>query len=195
MSARDKKCPRSSGNLKTRPCTRGAIVGLAAHVFFELGAGVGLPAASVLGPLPAATLWAGSTVAALRGAARAPVSGDTGFAIGNAAALTVVLGHLTGWPRRSTVLGLPWLTDCEGLGRELMPAYNAILYSSGAAALAALLAENRCARRPVTLLPLLFVPIVVRAQRAEHRRLLRNARQRPRWWNRRLRAGSAAPSS
>jgi hypothetical protein len=31
---------------------------MAGHVFFELGAGVGMPFASVLGPVPAAGLWA-----------------------------------------------------------------------------------------------------------------------------------------
>jgi hypothetical protein len=62
-----------------------------------------------------------------------------------AISLAAVVGHLSAWPRRRTRFGLPWLKDCEGLGPELMPLYNPILYASGAAALGALLVENRTA--------------------------------------------------
>ncbi len=44
-----------------RPWTRLAGAAMAGHVFFELGAGVGMPFASVLGPLPAAAVWATAT--------------------------------------------------------------------------------------------------------------------------------------
>jgi hypothetical protein len=72
-----------------------------------------------------------------------------------------VVAHLTGWPRKRTRTGLPWLQDCEGLGPELMPFYNPILYFSGTAALAALLLENRSAPRhlPLVTLPLVLVLI------------------------------------
>jgi hypothetical protein len=44
-----------------RPLTRLTAAATAAHVFFELFAGVGMPLASLLGPAPAAAaLWAGS---------------------------------------------------------------------------------------------------------------------------------------
>jgi hypothetical protein len=66
--------------------------------------------------------------------------------------------------------------------------YNPILHLSGAAALGALLAENRTASRR---LPLLFVavtvPVLVWAQRGEFRRLQERARRTPGRWSRRLR--------
>lgn len=97
-----------------------------------------------------------------------------------------MIAHLTSWPRRRTRLGLPWLTDCEGLGPRLMPYYNPILYVSGTAAVAALLLENHSAPRRLPLLTTALVPLLVAAQRAEHRRLKAIAAARPGWWNRRL---------
>ena len=178
-----------------RPLTRAAVAGLAAHVFFELAAGVGMPLASVLGPAAAAGLWAAAAGIAWRMAGTAPPSQDGPYALFNGAALAAVLGHLTGWPRTPTWLGLPWLTECEGLGPDLMPAYNAILYVSATTALAASFRENRSAPAYLRVLPLGFVPLLIRLQHAEHRRLTRVAHLHPRWWNRRLQppAGASLP--
>jgi hypothetical protein len=167
-----------------RPWTRSASVALAGHVFFELAAGVGMPGASVLGPGPAAALWAGGTAAVQRAAGRSP--GGAGPALANGLGLAAVVAHLAGWPHRWTRLGVPWLTDCEGLGAELMRWYNPVVHAGGITALAALLTENRQARR-AGLLPLALVPALVRLQHAEHERLRERARTRPGWWNRRLR--------
>jgi hypothetical protein len=173
----------------SRPLTRLATAGLAGHVFFELAAGVGMPLASVIGPLRAAGLWATGSAVAWRAAATRPASADPVFAVGNGVALAAVLGHLSGWPRRRTRLGLPWLEDCEGLGPALMPVYNSILYASAAAALGGILLENRSQRRYLAALPLLLVPLVSRTQHVEARRLAELARTRPAWWNRRLQPG------
>jgi hypothetical protein len=162
---------------------------MAAHVFFELASGVGMPLASVVGPVPAAAAWTTSTAAVVGSAGRADSSHDRVFASLNACYLSAVIGHYVAWPWSRP--GLPWLADCEGLGAERMPFYNAILYLSGGAALAGLLLENRDARRPATLVPVL-VPVVVLVQRKEFRRLQELAWRRPGWWNRRLRR--AAPS-
>jgi hypothetical protein len=172
-----------------RPLTSMAIAGLATHVFFELGAGVGMPGASVLGPMPAAVVWAAGTRAAWRAARNRRASADTVLAIGNSVGLAAVIAHFAGWPRRRTA-GLPWLRECEGLGPDLMPFYNPILYVSGAAAIAALVRENRSAPRALPLLAVGLAPALMAAQHAEHRRLRHLAHARPRWWNRRLRAGS-----
>ncbi|MCO1598940.1 hypothetical protein M8C17_27685 [Micromonospora sp. RHAY321] len=169
-----------------RPLTRLAAAGLAAHVFFELGAGVGMPAASVLGPVPAAGLWAVGAGTLWRTAATRPASSDAVFALCNGAGLAAVLAHLRGWPRRRTRLGLPWLRECEGLGPDLMPFYNPILYVSGVAALAGSLLENRSAPRYLPLLTLGLVPLFIVTQHSEHWRLRDIARRRPGWWNRRL---------
>ncbi|MGW3602023.1 hypothetical protein [Micromonospora sp. NPDC005161] len=171
-----------------RPLTRLATAGLAAHVFFELGAGVGMPAASVLGPVPAAGLWTLGAGTLWRAAGTRPASSDRIFAVGNGVGLAAVIAHLRGWPGRRTRLGVPWLRECEGMGPELMRYYNPILYVSGAAALGALLRENRSAPRYLPLLALGLVPLLIVTQHAEHWRLRAIAGQRPGWWNRRLRA-------
>jgi hypothetical protein len=167
-----------------RPWTRLASVALAGHVFFELGAGVGMPGASVAGPVPAAVAWAAATARVLR-AAGSPSAG-TGLAVVNAGGLAAVGAHLSGWPHRWTRAGLPWMTDCEGLGPELMPWYNPVVLAGGAAALVALVRENRDAPWAARVLPLALLPVLVRLQHVEHRRLREQARRRPGWWNRRL---------
>jgi hypothetical protein len=167
-----------------RPWTRLASAALAGHVFFELAAGVGMPGASVVGPVPAAASWAAATVRVQR-AAGSPSAG-AGLAVVNAGGLAAVLAHLAGWPHRWTRAGVPWLTDCEGLGPALMPWYNPIVLAGGTTALAALLVEDRNAPTAARLLPLALVPALVRLQHAEHRRLVRLAGRCPGWWNRRL---------
>lgn len=171
-----------------RPWTRVAGAAMAGHVFFELGAGVGMPFASVLGPVPAAAVWAAEAVQVQR-VAGSPRT-DRTLAVVNGLSVAAAAAHLAGWPRRRTRLGLPWLTDCEGLGPELMRWYNPIVYAGGIAALAAVLTEKGTAPRWAALLPLALVPALVRVQHAEHERLRRQAIMRPGWWNRRLQPGS-----
>jgi len=173
-----------------RPLTRAASLGTAAHVFHELGSGVGMPLASVVGPLPAAAAWTTGTAAVVGSAGRADGSHDRAFASLNGVYLSVIIGHYVAWPW--TRKWLPWLADCEGLGADRMPVYNAILYVSGGAALAGLLLENRGGRAFAAALPVVLVPVAVLAQRSEFRRLQELAWRRPGWWNRRLRR--AAPS-
>ncbi|GHB54608.1 hypothetical protein GCM10010377_52170 [Streptomyces viridiviolaceus] len=145
-----------------------------------------MPLASVLGPFTAATAWTVGTGTAWRTAGTRPASADSAFAVLNSVSLAAVIAHLTAWPRRRTRLAIPWLADCEGLGPRLMPYYNPILYVSGAAAVAALVLENDSASRRLPLLTFPLVPLLVAAQRAEHRRLKAIAATRPGWWNRRL---------
>src|SRR5829696_574185 len=115
-----------------RPATRLGLAGLAAHVFFELAAGVGMPFASIAGPVPAAGMWTVGTGGLWRAAKTRPASADPVFAAVNGLGLAAIVAHMAGWPRRRTRLGLPWLQDCEGLGPELMRFYNPILYAGGA---------------------------------------------------------------
>jgi hypothetical protein len=170
-----------------RPMTRLATAGLAAHVYYELAAGVGMPFASVLGPIPAATGWAIGIRAVWRAALTRPATADLALGLWNGLGLAAVLAHFAGWPRRWTRTGLPWLRECEGLSAGLMPAYNIILYVSGTAAVVAVVRENRSASRGFPVLALALAPALVVLQRAEHRRLRELARRRPGWWNRRLR--------
>jgi hypothetical protein len=173
-----------------------AAVGIAAHVFFELGAGVGMPLASFLGPVPTATLWAGYVSGVLRAAATRPVSADRAFTVINAVHLAAVIAHFLGWPAKWTRIGLPWLIDCEGLGPKLMLYYNPILHVSGAAAACALITENRSAPRTMApLVVMISVPVLILGQRGEFRRLVHRAHRAPRWWNRRLQQRTPEPAS
>jgi hypothetical protein len=169
-----------------RPWTRLAGAAMAGHVFFELGAGVGMPFASVVGPAPAAAVWTAGTIALQRAAGSR--RHDTALAVANGLSVAAAAAHLAGWPRRRTRLGLPWLTECEGLGPELMRWYNPIVWTGGVAAAVGVLAENRAAPRWAGLLPLALVPALIRVQHAEHQRLRGLAVRRPGWWNRRLRS-------
>jgi hypothetical protein len=171
--------------------TRLATAGVAAHLSFELAAGVGMPFASLVGPFPAAGLWAGYTGGVWRAAASKADSADQVLTVVNAVHLSAVIAHFLGWPRRRTRWGLPWLLDCEGLGPALMPFYNPILHVSGAAAICALITENRTASKAVTALVVITsVPVLIIGQRWEFRRLLRRAHREPQWWNRRLQFGA-----
>jgi hypothetical protein len=67
--------------------------------------------ASFLGPVPAATLWAGYTGGVWRTAGSRPASADRVFTVINAVHLAAVLAHFLGWPLWRTVFGLPgWST-------------------------------------------------------------------------------------
>lgn len=171
-----------------RPMTTLTVLGGGAHVFFELAAGVAMPFASVLGPVPAAAGWAGGIAGLTRAAATGSATNDRGLAVFNGITVGAIAAHLAAWPKRRTRLGLPWLEDCEGLGPELMPYYNSILYASMGAAVAAIATENRSSPRSLSLLvAVIATPLLVKAQHVEFRRLLRLAGNRPGWWNRRLR--------
>lgn len=167
-----------------RRWTRLGAVAIGAHVFYELGAGAAIPYASRLGPMPAATLYATGSASAFQAAGRLPASRDCAFSVLNGAFLSAVIGHFATWPH-TTVAGLPWLVECEGLTGRLMPAYNAILYVSGFAAVGGLI-ENRRGGLWGVLVPTALVPLFMFETPREYARLQAQARRRPRWWNRRL---------
>jgi hypothetical protein len=177
-----------------RPLTRLTLVSLAAHLGFELVAGVGMPLASLLGPYAAAGAWTFATGGAWRVAGAGNDSDDEVLAAVNGFGVAAVIAHLTGWPTRRTRIGLPWLRECEGLGPELMPYYNAILYLSAVTALLAMARENRTAPRRLAPAMIGLVPTLIAFQHWEHERLRRQARTSTRWWNRRLGRGSRHPA-
>jgi hypothetical protein len=167
-----------------RPWTRVGSVGIAAHVFYELAAGVGMPFASRLGPVPAAVCWGAGSAIAFRQAGRQPPSRDAAFAALNGGFLSAVIAHFAGWPR-TKLAGLPWLTECEGLTGAPIQPYNVILHVSGVAAVGGL-AENRRGRVLGVVIAAVLVPWLIGEQHRELGRLRAQARRRPGWWNRRL---------
>jgi hypothetical protein len=169
----------------SRPFTRLVVAGNAAHAFVELVGGAGMPGASVAGVGPAAATFTAGSGWLWRAAGQGERRHDAPLAAYAALSLAAVTAHLSAWPRRSTRLGVPWLTECEGLGPEVMPVYNPVLYVTAAAAAVALLREVRSAS-PAVALALCLVPGLQVLQHREHERLVEQARKRPRWWNRRL---------
>jgi hypothetical protein len=176
---------------RSRPWTRVGTVAAGAHIFYELMAGVGMPLASRMGPRSAGALWATSTVAAYHQAGRQPASRDAVFSVLNGLYLSAVVAHFIAWPRTNKV-GLPWLTECEGLAGPVIAPYNAILHVSGLAALGGLV-ENRRAAPWGVLVPLVTVPWLLGLQHEEFRRLVVQAREHPGWWNRRLSGRGTRP--
>jgi hypothetical protein len=184
-----------------RPLTRLGTAGMAGHVFFELAAGVGMPLASVLGPAPAAAVWATGAVTAIRLTGRGSCiearhyptcaqspSEERLSGLVNGLAVGAVLAHLSPWPERPAAGGgIPWLAGCEGLGRDLLPAYNMTLYATGVTALGGLLRESGHGRPLGLLMAVAVVPGFSVGRRWEFRRLRAQAQSRPAWWNRRLR--------
>ncbi|MFP5579865.1 MAG: hypothetical protein ACLGIZ_16775 [Acidimicrobiia bacterium] len=166
-----------------RPWTRVGSLAVGAHVFYELGAGVAMPLASRLGIGPAAVLYGTATAVSHREAGRRPASADAAFNALNGLYLGLVLGHAVSWPRRWA--GAPWLTECEGLRGPVLTPYNVILQVSWVAAIGGI-TENRRGRWWAAVVPALVVPVLAREAPREFARLTEQARERPRWWNRRL---------
>src|SRR4051812_47986256 len=129
-----------------------------------------MPFASVIGPAPAALLWAAGTTVGVREAGRRPEELDRTFAVLNGFFLSAVIGHFSAWPWLPNRWRAPWLSSCEGLhGRAMVP-YNAILYLSALSALGALAVENRRGRPPRALVPGGVGPVVVGGPRLGVRR-------------------------
>lgn len=151
-----------------------------------------MPLASRVGVTAATTGYAVSSVAAYRAAGHLPSPrGDRRFAVANGLFVSAVISHFTSWPRTRRA-GLPWLTECEGLEGRVMGPYNTLLYVSAVAAIGGAV-ENRREWRWFALTPLLVVPMLRAEIPPEYQRLLTQAAQRPRWWNRRLAVRSRGP--
>src|SRR3954447_23984035 len=108
MTAEEQQSRAVLKTLTGRPWTRLGTVALAAHVFYELAAGVGMPFASRLGAGPAAAVWGSGSVLVFRHAGRQDRSDDKAFAVLNGMFLTAVLAHFTGWPRRRARCRCSW---------------------------------------------------------------------------------------
>ena len=137
---------------------------MAGHVSLELAAGVGLPLASLVGPVPAAAAFAVCTRAVWRraGDTSAPVDGRLGF--WNGLSLAAAIAHLRSWPRRRSRTGLPLLVECEGLAERLMPAYNALIYVGAGSAVVALIREDRSGPRWPALVGISATPLLAVVQ-------------------------------
>jgi hypothetical protein len=170
-----------------RPWTRLGVLAVTGHLAYELASGVGVPLASRVGVTAASAGYMLSSVVTYRAAGRLPAPvGDRWFAVANGLFASAVISHFTSWPT-TTRGGLPWLSECEGLEGKVVGPYNVLLYVSALAAVGGAI-ENRSASRWFVLSTLIAVPVLRRGTPPEYERLLAQAVERPRWWNRRLTA-------
>lgn len=112
-----RRLPRNAGK-------RLALSGVVGHHGLELAAGIGLPGEPVLGRRRAAAAWAG--VLAAWAAADRTGRASAAVVAANGAVQALALQHYLYWPWRWR-LGLPILTEAEGLPGRWLPFYNAAL--------------------------------------------------------------------
>lgn len=168
-----------------RPWTRFGILTFAGHLGYELVAGVAVPLAPHLGVRAATAVVITPVAVSYVPAGRLPSPrADRSFAVVNGFFLAAVLAHFSSWPRVWR-LGVPWLTECEGLQGPVMGPYNLLLQGSGLAAMVGLV-ENRSQWRWGVATTFLAAPLLRWATPREYAMLKEQAARCPRWWNRRL---------
>jgi hypothetical protein len=173
------------------PLSAMAAVLTASHHVFELSSGIGLVLQPELGLAGASLVW-GIGLPAWVGLAstRRPRSAAV-LAVASGTALAGALVHFILWPSRRGRLGLPVLTEAEGLPTASLPAYTAILYAWGGVAAASILLEVPRRSRRWALLGLVTIPMQLVSARHHFRWLTRQAADHPAWWNRAV--AEAAP--
>jgi hypothetical protein len=172
----------------------GPVAGTLAHHGFELAAGVGLVFQPYLGLAGASAAWGLALPAWVGLAVRASRSGgergseDALLAALAGASLAGAALHFALWPvgRRpaGTRIGIPVLTEAEGLSPGQLPAYNLILYCWGLSTVAALAAGTPKGSRRWALVGIAsWLPLQASARHhfdwLDDQRILH-----PAWWNR-----------
>jgi hypothetical protein len=100
------------------------------------------------------------------------------------ASLAGVVVHFLLWPFRPGRAGLPVLTEAEGLSREQMPIYNAILRGWALASAGSILLEVPKGSRRWALLGVGCLPLFVVSARHHFEWVKGQAASSPAWWNR-----------
>jgi hypothetical protein len=179
----------STGAGVRRPWTLLSAVGAAAHHGFELTEGVGLVWQPELGLPLAGSLWAGQlslwAVLAGRGGRR----WDGLLAVWSGASLGGVLVHFLLWPWRTDRLGIPALTEAEGIRTVRLPLYNAILRVWGVASVLSIAREISPRDRKWALVGFAGLPLLVASARHHFAWIQEQASSNPAWWNRGVRRG------
>jgi hypothetical protein len=157
----------------------------AAHHGFELSSGVGLVLQPELGLGFAGALWGTGIPAWIRLAAKGDdTRWDPLLAAWSGASLAGVVVHFSLWPWRHNKLGIPVLTEAEGLSSSSLPAYNALLHVWAAASALSIIREIRPGARRWALVGLATVPLLRRSAQHHFSWLKQEALTNPAWWNR-----------
>lgn len=165
-----------------RPFAAASTLGLLAHNTFETRACVGLVFEPLLGRRGARALWAVIIPTAMVSAFRDGkfAEGASAFNVGSGFAGVVV--HFTEWPWTLRG-GLPMLDDAEGLRRDQLPAYNALLWGWGISCALSLLTETPPGSRRLAVAGLLQYPILLASARHHFRWAREKARLEPEAWS------------
>ncbi len=106
------------------------------------------------------------------------------MALLNGVALAGAVTHYVAWPVRWKG-GLPLLEEgAEGLAPRWTRWYNALLYTWGMTAAAAVIVETPAEVRPWALAGIGAIPLGALASHRKNDWAREQARLRPRWWNR-----------
>lgn len=168
-----------------RPWTTATAILTAAHHGFELSSGVGLVLQPELGLGLATALWGTGIPAWIRLAAKGDdTRWDPLLAAWSGASLAGVLVHFNLWPWRLNRLGIPFLTEAEGLNSSSLPAYSALLHVWGAASALSIMCEVRPGARRWALVGLATAPLLRRSAQHHFSWLRQEAVSNPAWWNR-----------
>jgi hypothetical protein len=168
-----------------RPWTTATSLLTAAHHCFELSSGVGLVLQPELGLGGAAALWSTGIPAWAHLAAKEDAGRWEPFlAVWSGASLAGVVVHFTIWPWRYNKLGLPVLTEAEGLPASRLPLYNTLLHVWAVVSALSILREIRPGSRRWALIGLATAPLLRRSAQHHFSWLKQEALNNPAWWNR-----------
>ena len=167
-----------------RPWAILAAIFTAAHHGFELSSGVGLVGQPELGLAGAGVFWATQIPTWITLAAKGGKRWDRLLAVWSGAALGGAVVHFLIWPWRRSALGIPILTEAEGLGVSRLPVYNALLYGWGAASALSIAIDVPPRERRWALLGFAALPLLRHSARHHFSWIVDQAVTRPAWWNR-----------
>jgi hypothetical protein len=109
------------------------------------------------------------------------------LAVWSGAALGGVVVHFLLWPRRCNKIGIPVLTEAEGIQTSRLPAYNTILRVWFVASALSIVREISPRDRKWALLGLATLPLMRRSAKHHFTWLVHEAGTHPTWWNRGIR--------
>ncbi len=175
--------PTRPGRIK-RPWAVAAAGLTAAHHGFELASGIGLVLQPELSLAGSSALWGIQIPAWVLLAARGSRRHDGLLAALAGSALAGSLVHYFLWPWRRGRLGLPVLTEAEGLPTSALGAYNVILQGWAVVSVLSLLTEVPKGRRRWALAGFSGLPVLYLSARHHFTWISNEAVVRPAWWNR-----------
>ena len=167
-----------------RPWTALAAAATAGHHTFELSNGIGLVWQPELGLAGASALWGTEIPIWIALAARGDKRWDKALAAGSGVNIASALVHFLLWPSRRNRLGVPILTEAEGLDPSRLPAYNTLLYFWAVASALSIIRDISPRDRRWALVGFAALPLMRISAKHHFSWLTEQAATNPAWWNR-----------